>query len=352
MMKKFLSMMILALFGALPVQADMYQASPVPVQADGDNPVLAKQTALEQGQRQSYGQLMRRLLGKDLFSAQLPIADIVNQVQDISIQNEKNTSQSYWATVQVRFQPAAVQDYLNRHNQAYLKNEPPAYLVIPVVLSGTQTIGVEDENTFYQMLLSKDTLSDFYQMRLPSGELDEMVVVNRALKSGQYVDLLPLANRYGAQAVLLVFATPKSAESWRLVSQTVSAEKIEGQDVEIDDWYDTVSLDDAWQKLLNKMEENWRQADAAANQKNGVYYARLNEPSLAMWARDEKTFKRLKFLKNLMVRGAYHDQMLLSFSFDGTQQELIENWEKTGWNWQADLTGSGGTLTRKEVYYE
>ena len=337
---------------AFAVHADVYLADPVAVQADGDNPVLAKQMALEQGQRQSLTQVVRRLLGKnkEFFVADLSASDIVNLVQDVSIQNEKNTAQSYWATVRVRFQPEAVRDFLTAHNQTYLKSDVPSYLVIPVMLSGTQMVGLEDENRFYQFLKGQNKLSDFYQMVLPAGDLNEMVAVNQALRSGKYDDLLPLANRYGMNAVLMVFATPKSADNWRISSMTYP-ENV-SQNVEIDDWYDTISISDAWQRLLDKMEENLRQSDSIEESQNNLYYARLNEKSLAMWAQDERTFKKLKFLTNLMLRGVYQGQMLLSFSFAGSQEELVENWDKAGWTWRPDLTGPSGTLTRKEVYYE
>lgn len=351
MMKKFLIGFVFGLT-AFTARADMYLADFVSVQADGDNPVAAKQSALEQGQRQSFAQVIRRLLGKnkDFIMADLTAADIVNLVQDVSIQNEKNTAQSYWAKVRVRFQGEAVRNFLTAHHQVYLKSEPPSYLVIPVVISGAQTIGLEDENTFYQFLKGQDKLSDFYQMSLPAGDLDEMVAVNRALQSGQYAELLPLANRYGANAVLMVFATPKSAQNWRFSS--VAYPDNSSQNVEIDDWYDTISLEDGWQRLLDKMEDKLRQSDIAGESQNDTYYARLNENSLYMWAQDERAFKKLKFLKDVMLRGVFHHQMLLSFSFAGSQEELAENWDKAGWQWQPDLTGPSGTLTRKEVYYE
>ena len=171
MIKKFLIGLILMLT-AFMARADLYLADPVAVQADGENPVLAKKNALEKGQRQSFAQIMRRLLGKnkDFFSADLPMTDIENLIQDISIQNEKNTAQSYWATVRVRFQPEAVRNFLSDHHQIYLKSDVPSYLVIPVMISGSQIIGLEDENTLYQFLKGQSQLSDFYQMALPEGD--------------------------------------------------------------------------------------------------------------------------------------------------------------------------------------
>lgn len=353
MIKKFLSGIFLMSVCAFPVHADMYYATDIAVQADADNPVQAKQSALEQGQRLAFSKTMRKLLGqnKDFFVADLPIQDIVNLVRDISIQNEKNTAQSYWAEINVHFNEKNVQDFLTNHNQDFLKTEPPKYLVIPVMMAGNRMLGVEDDNVFYQYLRQKDILSDFYQMVLPVGDVDEMVAVHQALQSGQYQTLMPLVERYGVDRLLIVFANPKTEANWRLTTMVVPDEKITHQNVDVDDWYSTVSLDEAWQQMLDKMEQNWRQADSI-ELKDNTYYARLSESSLAMWARDEKKFRQLEFLKDLTLRGAYRDQILLSFSFIGTAQELSENWDKAGWTWRPDLTGPGGTLTRKEVYYE
>jgi hypothetical protein len=353
MIKKFLSGVFLMFMGALPAHADLYYASGIAVQADADNPVQAKQMALEQGQRTAFAKVVRKLLGqdKDFFVADLPIQDIVNQVRDISIQNEKNTAQSYWAEINVHFNEKNVQDFLTNHNQEYLKTEPPTYLVIPVMIVGNRFYGLEDDNVFYQHLRQTDTLSDFYQMVLPVGDVDEMVAVHQALGNSQYQGLMDLVNRYGANRVLLVWASPKTENNWRLTTKVVPDEKITHQNVDVDDWYGTLSLDEAWQQMLDKMEDNWRQADSA-EVKDNTYYARLDEPSLQMWAKDEKKFRQLEFLQDLTVRGAYQNQILMSFSFVGSNQELTENWDKAGWTWQSDLTGPGGTLTRKEVYYE
>jgi hypothetical protein len=353
MIKKFLSGVFLMFMGALPAHADLYYASGIAVQADADNPVQAKQMALEQGQRTAFAKVVRKLLGqdKDFFVADLPIQDIVNQVRDISIQNEKNTAQSYWAEINVHFNEKNVQDFLTNHNQEYLKTEPPTYLVIPVMMAGNRFYGLEDDNVFYQHLRQTDVLSDFYQMVLPVGDVDEMVAVHQALGNSQYQGLMDLANRYGANRVLLVWASPKTENNWRLTTKVVPDEKITHQNVDVDDWYGTLSLDEAWQQMLDKMEDNWRQADSA-EVKDNTYYARLDEPSLHMWAKDEKKFRQLEFLQDLTVRGAYQNQILMSFSFVGSNQELTENWDKAGWTWQSDLTGPGGTLTRKEVYYE
>lgn len=353
MIKKFLSGVFLMFMGTLPAHADLYYASGIAVQADADNPSQAKQMALEQGQRTAFAKVVRKLLGqdKDFFVADLPIQDIVNQVRDISIQNEKNTAQSYWAEINVHFNEKNVQDFLTEHNQEYLKTEPPTYLVIPVMMAGNRFYGLEDDNVFYQHLRQMDTLSDFYQMVLPVGDVDEMVAVHQALGNSQYQGLMDLANRYGANRVLLVWASPKTENNWRLTTKVVPDEKITHQNVDVDDWYGTLSLDEAWQQMLDKMEDNWRQADSA-EVKDNTYYARLEEPSLQMWAKDEKKFRQLEFLQDLTVRGAYQNQILMSFSFVGSNQELTENWDKAGWTWQSDLTGPGGTLTRKEVYYE
>ena len=231
----------------------------------------------------------------------------------------------------------------SRHRQRLTRELPRS--------RGNRFLGVEDDNVFYQHLRQMDNLSDFYQMRLPVGDVDEMVVVNQALQNNRYQDLMSLANRYGADRVLIVWANPKSYENWRLTTLVVPDEKISHQNVDVDNWYETLSLDDAWQQMLDVMEENWRQADTIESRDN-TYYVRLKETSLQMWARDEKKFRQLEFLQDLTVRGAYKDQILISFSFAGTSQELSENWDKAGWIWQSDLTGPGGTLTRKEVYYE
>ncbi len=333
------------------VQADFYQISDVAVQGTGENPKQAKALAIEQGQSMAFQKLMRRLLGvENQFSQTLPdIKEIIPLIREMSIQNEKNTRTDYWATLTFGFNEPAVQSFLKSQQVAVLEKIPPKLLLIPVVEKETESIGLEDNNVLYQFLRAKEGLSDFYDFVLPDGDLEEMVLVNRVLQEQNPQLLKTLLTTYKAKGIFFVKAMPMGVDTWRFNGVVyVDDQKIQEQNT--DDWYFGHTLSDGWEELLKRLENDWRINQRAPVEK--VYYAHLNEPTLNRWLQDKARIEKAKFLNHLLVQGVYHDQVLISYTYSGTTDELTEQWGRVGWDYQSDLIGQSGTLTRKEVLYE
>ena len=51
-----------------------------------------------------------------------------------------------------------------------------------------------------------------------------------------------------------------------------------------------------------------------------------------------------------MLQGVFNHQMLVSFSYMGTPEELSEKWQQAGWQWVPDFMGTSGTLVKGVVY--
>lgn len=328
-------------------QADFYQVEHVLAKASGENAQVAKTQAVEEAQVQAFSRLIRRLTGKE--NTTLPeTPEIVSMVQDMSIQDEKNTKTEYWATLTIGFQPKRVQEYLKTKGWTYVQKEPPKLLVIPVHQKAEIILsGLEEENPLFQFLRHQELLSDFYPLVLPNGDLDEIVLVNQNLKNMRS-SWGGLADRYNAAGIMLLQAEEVSADHWQL-SATILVDENVVQQGKAFDWYQGYSLSQAWDVLMQQMEQDWRRHQESPDEK--VYYARLTEPSLQAWVQDKKKLEQLKFLKNILVQGVSHDQILISYIYQG-QGDITQDWLKAGWVWREDLMGPSGSLKRKEVFYE
>jgi len=330
-------------------KANFYEVENVATKATAENAKLAKTNAMEQAQVQAFSRLIQRLTGDESRARNLPeVKDIIAMVQEMSIQEEKNTKTDYWATVNVVFRPTDVQNYLNTKGWEFLKKVPPKLLVIPVYKKSGQILaGLEEENPLFQFLRSQDLLSDFYPLILPNGDLDEIVVVNQTLQQSP-ANWEVIQKRYGAEGVLIVEAEEVGINHWQLTGERI-IENQKRPKVEAFDWYQGYTLSQAWDVLMQQMEHDWRENQKAPEEK--TYYARLSEPTLQAWVQDKKQLESLKFLKNLMVQGVFKNQMLISYTYQGSG-DLAQDWEKAGWVYNGDLMGPSGSLTRKEVIYE
>ena len=298
-------------------RADFYTVSDIAVQASGETPKEAKNIAIEEAERQAFSRLMRRLIGQEnSFVDNLPeMSEIVSLVQDFSLKNEKNNTTEYWAKVDVRFNPVASQNFLTSKRVDYLQKEPAKLLVIPVVKNGLYWLGLEDSNVFYQLLRSRNALSDFYEMVLPVGDLDEIVAVNKMLKENNVFGLSAMLNRYDAQEILLLKAEEVGLDNWRVRGE-IYREGTLVQEQTAFDWYRGYTMEEGFQKVLTQLEEQWREEQKSLPKQNMSYYARIQAPNLTQWNRDKKKIEALKFIENVVVQGVYKDQVLISFTFN------------------------------------
>ncbi len=332
--------------------ADFYQIQDISVQSTAASAKEAKTDALTQAQQQAFTTLMRRLVGGNHpFVDQLPEnTEIESMVQDFSLKSEKNTTTDYWASVDVQFKKSAVEEFLSQKNIPFLKKTPASLLVVPVYKTTDGWMGIDEMNPVHQFLNTQEKLSDFYDIKLLSGDLDEIVAVNQFLKTMDITQLNPFMARYGADALLFVKAEQVGTENWRFTGEIYAQNTLQQQQTAFD-WYQGYSIETAWENLLQKFEKEVREKAAQLPKQDRLYYARLNEVSLSQWGQDQKSLEKLKFVKDVLLQGAFKDQMLISFAYEGDSDELAQKWRQAGWTWTADFMGNSGTL-RKGVVYE
>ena len=341
---------LLMVFVAGVARADLYTAQNVEMSGTGANPVEAKNNAITSGELAAFNQVIINLVGANSegFVERPSDEDILGYVRDISILEEKNTTTSYWGKMNVRFNEKAIQELLQKNNQAYVKKAPPVYWVIPVWKQGGDVWTLEDENPFYQALKSQEKLSDFTTMILPNGDVDEVITVTRALDDQDFSGVQALAARDRAEKILVVEVEYGIDGRWEMHPESYTGTE--------NTFYGTTtsglgvrSLMDGWVRLNNKMAYSWQENNVTNQGGDATYYARLNVDKMAKWAILEKELKKMGFLENLTLQGVMPKQILLRFNYSKGLSELMEQLDKTGWIWEVD-SATVGTLKRKDFY--
>ena len=334
---------------ALSAKADLYTAENVIMSGEGTTPVEAKSNAIRQGELEGFTHVITGLIGSqnDAFVERPTDEEILEMVRDISILEEKKTSSSYWGKMNVRFKEESIQEFLKKNNQAYLKKEPPVYWLIPIWQQGTSEWTLEDENPFYQILKTKNQLSDFFQIILPNGDVDELIRVNEALQKQDFSDIEKLAAAAGANRILIVEVVYTSDKHWEMHPVTYQGTEnifenqfVQGQNIS--------TLWEGWQNLNTKMTKKWQEEYLSADVVKAPYYARFNVKKMSEWADLEKELKKLSFIEKLTLQGATPNQLLLKFTYADDTEKLKKQLNDTGFIWIDDF-GTLGTLKRKET---
>ena len=162
----------------------------------------AKQQALEDGQRKAFQILLERLSApKD--RAHLPKADGTEYVTDYAIQSERASAVRYLATLDVRFNPAAVRKLFKNAGLAMIEPVVHPVVVIPV-WHGNGQIQVWEDNPWRATWLSQGK-GGLVAMVVP-GEKDNTTVTPEQVVAGSEPELQTLGGRYHTNDVVVLTA--------------------------------------------------------------------------------------------------------------------------------------------------
>jgi hypothetical protein len=131
----------LAIAGALvtpaAAQSDIvYQVSNYPVSAVAADAVTAKERALDEGQRDAFRYLLKRLVDVTAYRKlpKIPSKSVEDMLSDVSVSNEQNSATEYIATLDYHFRANSVRQFLMASGLPYTDEQTEAIAVVPKYL--------------------------------------------------------------------------------------------------------------------------------------------------------------------------------------------------------------------------
>jgi Uncharacterized protein conserved in bacteria (DUF2066) len=217
------ALIVVALFGlwpAAPVRAqtapEVFQVSGIPVDATAADAVTAREQALLQGQIEGMGRLLRRLVPAT-DHGRLPAVgpgQIERYVANFEIADERVSSNQYLARLTVRYEPDAVRELLQSSALPYAETASAPVVVLPLYRATGGPRLWPDDNPWWQAWAEHLDPERLLRLVLPLGDLEDMATVTPdAALAGDTTALAALAERYAADDVLLVIATPRGREA-------------------------------------------------------------------------------------------------------------------------------------------
>lgn len=220
----FAALCVVIAMACAPAQAEeIFTVADVEVEATGDSATAARDAAIAQGQMAAFTKLLEQMDPTDgkAKAAKYNATQVANTVRGMEVMNEKMTSKSYKATLKLTFDPDQIRQVLGQAPAGAAASTatatttaatapralPSAVLILPI-LRRDQSLQLWEEGNQWRTIWNSVALEKGAgQLVVPYGDPNDISVVDaQKAISGGYGLFQPLADRYGAQEVVVTEA--------------------------------------------------------------------------------------------------------------------------------------------------
>ena len=216
---------VVGLDGPLPAHAqDAFVVRNVMVDETADSADAARNTALANGQQMAWRFLMQRLvpIGDQQRAISAGQGQLTDLVRSFGVDEERVSSERYIANLTYRFNADAVRSLLSVQNIPFAESPGPTLLVLPVLVrGGAALLWSEGDAVWLQAWQNAPPGHGLIALRAPFGDLSDLLSLDAEdAVQGNWALMEPLAERYGAQGVLVATIEAGSSNSLSLTSYT------------------------------------------------------------------------------------------------------------------------------------
>jgi hypothetical protein len=204
--KKFIIYILINLiFNPFCANADDFIVEDVPLNINGSNIAQIRDQAIENGQRDAFFLLVKRLdPAKHASIATLPTSKINALVSSFELKDEKMSANRYKASLTVNFDQNKVNSLLGKeYSTAAVTQEKT--LLLPLLAKHGKLLLWESDNNWRDTL--QENLADNKYL-IPAGDLEDIELVNnyQALLDGDPAVIQSLKNRYPEHNIIIAYA--------------------------------------------------------------------------------------------------------------------------------------------------
>lgn len=334
MFKILLSLFLIFSFSS---QADIFTISDIKVDVTDKNATIAKNKAMKNAQNTAFTKLLNRITllpnGKEM--PVLTEDEIVNLVQDLSVSDEKTSSVRYMASVNVRFNANEVQNLLQQNELPYITKTAELSILLPIMRYRLDEQGLlwEDENIWLKAFQNQNNHSDLVPIVIPKADDEDKLYFKSENIHREYdVDTMPLLLKYNAKQILVAEALVNLS----LGQVKVFVRPFNFEKSSIDNFFVTELIDApldevlnrAAQKVVYKLDENWRyknalRFDAPTNLKVSVPIENLRQ-----WTTIREKLDKISTIKKYVVTSIRKDKAQIEIFFVGQMPVFMQTIEE------------------------
>lgn len=336
----------LLMLTALPaLAADPYLVRDIKVDVTAANAVAARDEAMMRAQREGLTRLMQRLTA-DAAPGSLPNVgslDIDQFVRSIDVQEEQLAATRYIATLAVSYDADAIDELLQRTSAPVVLGSSKPLLVVPAVDSGN---GVEvwGDNPWLQAWRAGDVGTGLVDVRVPNNDpLDEATLPSAAVAAADEAALQRLAERYGAEAAVLLVARPEGVieapravdvrllRSWDWdatdIDQRVVASGEEG------------AYAAAARRVATRLEQGWKRDNVVRLDRLESLSVRVLLAGLRDWVQIRRGMEGLSEIRETRIERLSQTEATLTIRYVGSRSQLLRALSRQGLRLSEELDG-------------
>ena len=315
-----------------PVKADVFTVSRVKVDETAEDAASAKVKAIGAAQVIAFSRLIQRISpsGSLDLLPQFGVNDVSAMTSGLTFEDERTGPTRYIATLTVSFLPDTVRELLYQYNVPIAEEQASPMLLVPIWKTADGMSLWEGENPWKEAWLSLDLEHSLTPTLVPIGDLTDISAITaEEAFARDAIKLEALRLRYGADNVVVSVAEQKDDRTVYITLQGETSFGVlnYGHSFEVGEGGMAETAEQAAQRFLFAMEENWKSAVAELS----VPTSNLNEitvaipfDSLSEWnslrARIRQTFGVAEVeIDSLSARGG-----IVKVRYDGTIEDLGE----------------------------
>ena len=328
---------------ATPVRAaDIFDVTAIPVDATADNAVAARKVAIDQGERDGLRRLLERLTAPSMQNRLPPVANVPidDYVRSYQVASEKVGPTRYIASLNVTYQPAAVQSLLEGTGLPYVNRRSEPVLLVPAMRTDTGVDLWSPADPWREAWNSGSLPPTFLDLRLPLGDLaDIQALPPQAAQSGDPAPFQALAARYGTTATIVAVAT---------LQPSSDADHPAPIDVElrrVDDWSQpfgimtlTPTADETGPALLQRAvnqaiiaaEDDWKAQNLVPSGALAALPAVVPLVDLASWVQIRSRLASTPGVHDVVINMLSRDRASITINYAGALADLEQAFGREG----------------------
>ncbi|MGD9741192.1 MAG: DUF2066 domain-containing protein [Dongiaceae bacterium] len=314
-------------------QAVLYTVSDVQADVTAASAVEARDAAILLAQRSAFEKLLRQLADENAIGSvpNLSNDQISDLVEDFDVVSERTSTVRYIGKFNFRFRGEPVRRLLEQSGVRYAVLQSPPVLVIPVYTVGNEARLWGEQNPWLTAWQNHPTTGSLVPMRLPLGDLADMGAIDAAdALGGNIQKLMPLAQRYSAESVVVAEAKPVLDAAGTPTGLAISVQRFDATG-EIGRFTDEVPAgtggadalyDGAIEKVSGALQAGWKQQNLLSSSVAQRLPVLVPIQGYRDWIELRHRLGSINTIQQVEVRSLRVDQAALDLVYVGDRMQL------------------------------
>ena len=318
--------------------ADPFLALEVSVDATASDTNLARANALTAGYRAGLEQIFVRLVLDEDFDRRPGLSDnqIAQMISEFEITNERVTSTSYKALLNITFKPDSVRMVLRNADVQFAETPGRSVVVLPILSVLPEPRLWQTPNPWADAWARAAVAAGLVPLILPSGdEVDRSLAGVQQALVGDATALDRIAERYGAHEALSVIVVPSivvpsKALETGMLQLDISLLSRKGRIQVSQSRLEVLSGPEGWGTLFDRavaavighVNEEWKEANVLQFDQQNTIDVHLAIAGLADWLDIRRRLETLSVIRAVELRELSQSGALLRLRYLGAPEGM------------------------------